>query len=66
VRLASGQLAEAVDAGRQLLVTPQQRLPEELESMVQAAIAAWGSGESQLARETLGDAVELARRLRYA
>ncbi len=66
VRLASGQLAEAVEAGRQLLVTPQQRLPEELEAMVQAAIAAWGSGEPQLARETLGEAVELARRLRYA
>ena len=66
VRLASGQLAEAVEAGRQLLVTPQQRLPDELESMVQAAIAAWGSGEPQLARGTLGEAVELARRLRYA
>jgi tetratricopeptide (TPR) repeat protein len=66
VRLASGQVAEAIEAGRQLLETPQQRLPDELEAMLQAAIAAWDNGEAQLARGTLSEAVELAQRLRYA
>ena len=66
VLLAGGQVAEAVESGRQLLASPQQRLPFELESMVQTAIAAWERGEPQLARGTLGEAVELARRLRYA
>ena len=66
VRLASGQVAEAVEAGRQLLVPPQQRLPEELESSVQAAVAAWDEGRAQLAEQKLGAAVELAQRLRYA
>lgn len=66
VRLARGQVADAVEAGRQLLVPPQQRLPDELASVVQAAITAWEDEEPQLAEEKLGQAVELAERLRYA
>jgi eukaryotic-like serine/threonine-protein kinase len=66
VRLARGQLAEAVKAACQLLVPPQQRLPPELASVVQAAITAWEGEEPQLAEEKLGQAVELAQRLRYA
>jgi hypothetical protein len=66
VRLARGQLAEALEAGRQLLVPPQQRLPDELESMVQSAIAAWDNTERDLAGQRLGEALVLAQRLRYA
>ena len=66
VRLGSGQVAEAVEAGRQLLEPPQLRLPDQLESVVQAGIAAWEEGESQSAARTLGHAVDLAERLRYA
>jgi ferric-dicitrate binding protein FerR (iron transport regulator) len=66
VRLASRQVAEAVEAGRQLLAPPQQRLPDELVSMVQAAITAWEDEELRLAEEKLGQSVELAERLRYA
>ena len=66
VRLAASQGAEAVEAARQLLVPPQQRLPDELEAAVQAAIDDWGQGKAQRAMEELGAAVELAWRLRYA
>ena len=66
VRLAASQGAEAVEAARQLLVPPQQRLPDELEAAVQAAIDDWGQGKAQRAMEELGVAVELAWRLRYA
>ena len=60
---SSRQVAEAVEAGRQLLAPPQQRLPDELVSMVQAAITAWEDEELQLAEEKLGQSVELAERL---
>jgi len=66
VYLAADRTAEAIDASRQLLVPPQQRLPDELESAVQLAIAAWDSGEAQLAGLRLAEAVELAQRFRYA
>lgn len=66
VYLAAGRTAEAIDASRQLLVPPQQRLPDELESAVQLAIAAWDSGEMQLAGLRLAEALELAQRFRYA
>ena len=66
VRLANRQVAEAVEAGRQLLLAPQQRLPDELASTVQAAITAWEEEDLQRAKEKLGNAVELAQRLRYA
>jgi eukaryotic-like serine/threonine-protein kinase len=64
-RLVAGQLAEAVDASRQLLIPPQQRLPDELESVVEAAGGAWERGEHQLAADNLVDALGLAARLGY-
>ncbi len=66
VRLADGEPAEAVDASRRLLVPPQQRLPDELELLVEAAGAAWDRGEHQLAAGKLADALEMAGRLGYA
>jgi hypothetical protein len=66
VHLASGQLAEAVDAGRQILLPPKVRLPDELEAMIVSAGAAWDSGEAQLAANELTAALELACRLGYA
>lgn len=65
VHLAGGQLARAVEAGRQLLLPPQQRLPDKLEALVQEAIAAW-QDQSPLAAAKLGEAVELAIQLRFA
>jgi hypothetical protein len=65
VRLASGHVLEAVDASRQLLEPSQQRLPDELEPVVEAARAAWDSGSPEVARAKLAQAVELAERLRY-
>ena len=66
VRLRHGQIAEAVDAARQLLPAPQQRLPDELEAELQDGVGAWEKGDRKLARERLSKAVELAKQLRYA
>ena len=66
VHLASGQIADAVDASRQLLMPPQQRLPDELESVLEAAGASWDRGEYQLAKNNLTAALELAGSLGYA
>ena len=66
VRLAAGQLAEAVEASRQMLAPAQQRFPDDLQSALHAALDAWEVGEAQLAGERLGAALDLATRLRYA
>jgi class 3 adenylate cyclase/tetratricopeptide (TPR) repeat protein len=66
VRLKAGLLAEAVFASRKLLVPPQQRLPDELESLVESAGAAWDDGEHALAARELTEALELACNLGYA
>lgn len=66
VRLAAGELGEAVESARQLLAPSQQRLPDELETTLQAAIAAWGTGDGQAAAAMLSDGVELAGQLRFA
>ncbi|HXW80276.1 MAG TPA: AAA family ATPase, partial [Acidimicrobiales bacterium] len=66
VRLAAGKVAGAVEAARQILPAPQQRLPDELEAELQAAIGAWENKAPEQAGETLARALELAQRLRYA
>jgi hypothetical protein len=66
VRLGNGEVTRAVEAARQLVQPPQQRLPDELEAEVQAAIEAWEHGELGRARKTLVKALELAHQLRFA
>ncbi len=66
VRLAGGQLAEAVEASRQMLAPAQQSFPGDLESALRAALDAWEVGDAQLAGERLGAALDLATRFRYA
>lgn len=66
VRLAAGQVDKAVDAGRQLLMPPQIRFPDELESLVQSSLDRWDNGEHERAASDLAEALELAKRLRYA
>jgi hypothetical protein len=66
VHLSAGQVAEAVDASRQLLMPPQIRFPDELESLVESVVAAWDSGEHEQAAYRLAEALELAERLGYA
>jgi hypothetical protein len=65
VRLARGQLAEAVEAGGQMLAPAQQRFPDDLESALYSALGAWEAGEAKLAGERLGAALDLATQLRY-
>ena len=66
VRLGDGEVTRAVEAARQLVQPPQQRLPDELEAEVQAAIEAGEHGELERARKTLVKALELAHQLRFA
>jgi hypothetical protein len=66
VDIAAGQVGAAVEASRRLLAPPQQRLADDLESVVGSAIAAWDGGQEQLARERLAAAVRLAQTLGYA
>ena len=66
VRLAAGQVAEAVDASRLLLIPPQVRFPDELESLIESSQAAWDGGEREQAAMILAEALKLAERLRYA
>ena len=66
VRLAAGQVDKAVDAGRQLLMPPQIRFPDELESLVQSSLDRWDNGEHERAASDLAEALELAKRLRHA
>ena len=63
VRLTAGRVAGAVDASRQLLLPTQQRLPDELEALVEAAQATWDAGEGERSADKLGEALELAWRL---
>lgn len=65
VRLRFGQIAEAVDASRQILAPPQQRFPDELESLLEAAVSAWEEDEPQVAGEKLAEALQLAVTLGY-
>jgi hypothetical protein len=64
-RLSAGEIDEAVAASRQLLVPPQQRLPDELESMLVQVSVTLDSGDRQGAADKLAAALELARDLRY-
>jgi class 3 adenylate cyclase len=65
VHLSAGQVAEAVAAGRQLLHPSQQLLPDDLESMVEAASGAWEQGRPGVARDKLLAALALADELHY-
>jgi len=65
VRLDGGDLAAAVACARQLLDPAQQRLPDDLESVVEAACLAWDDGEPQACGHKLAAAVALARELCY-
>ena len=58
VHLGAGRLAEAIDAGRQLLLPPQQRLPDELEVLLEAALTAWERAEPAPAGEKLAEALQ--------
>jgi class 3 adenylate cyclase/tetratricopeptide (TPR) repeat protein/two-component SAPR family response regulator len=64
--VALGQTERAVDAARQTLEPPQARLPDELETSVQAACDAWDKGDPDKATPLVGEAVALAGELRYA
>jgi hypothetical protein len=61
VALAKDQLAEAVAHARALLAPWQQRMPDALAALIEAAVEAWDKGEPELAREQIKRVVETAR-----
>jgi tetratricopeptide (TPR) repeat protein len=65
VRLGEGKVAEAVEAGLQMLEPLQQQLPDELESLLGSAGAACASEQPEVAAAKLGRALELAHDLHF-
>ncbi|MGA2802951.1 MAG: AAA family ATPase [Acidimicrobiales bacterium] len=60
VRLRAGQIDEAIDLSRKLLEPPQQRLPDDLELLVEQAGAASDQKRRRVAADKLAEALELA------
>lgn len=65
VALAEGQVAEAVAHARALLDPRQQRTPEPLEALLEAAVRGADAGDLAAARAALARAEEPARALGY-
>ncbi len=53
VHLRNGQVGKAVEAGNQMLERPQQRLPDELEMILESARDAWANKEVETAKDLL-------------
>ncbi len=66
VKLASGDIAGAVDAGREMLEPSQVRLPDEVESLIERAKAAWDRDEAAATAVRLTEALQLACKLGFA
>jgi class 3 adenylate cyclase/tetratricopeptide (TPR) repeat protein len=66
VQLGAGKYDEAEAATRKLVGPHQMRLPEELEAVVEAAIASWDAGQTEVAARRLEKAVKLAEQLNFA
>ncbi len=65
VALEQDQLADAVDYARQLLVPAQQRLPDELTALLEAAIRAWEATRYEVAETYLLEATTMAQETGY-
>jgi serine/threonine protein kinase len=59
------EIAEAIDNARKLLVPIQQRLPDALSGMLEAAIGAWDAQQADSARAHLQQATALAQGMGY-
>jgi adenylate cyclase len=65
VRLDEGKIAEAVEAGLEMLDPYQQQLPDELETLLESAATAWAGEQPDVAAAKLGRALELAHDLHF-
>jgi DNA-binding SARP family transcriptional activator len=65
VALARGRDEEAWAHAQALLEPTQQRLPEELNAVLEAAIQAFAEGQARVARPRLDRAMEMAREMGY-
>jgi tetratricopeptide (TPR) repeat protein len=64
-RLSTGQLAEAVEAGRRILEQARLRCSDELVTILEAACQAWDRGQPAAATDKLTAALSLAHDLHY-
>jgi tetratricopeptide (TPR) repeat protein len=65
VALAHNQIAEATGYARALLEPTQQRLPDALAVVLEAAVTAWKEGQADLALAGFEQAIVLAQELAY-
>jgi hypothetical protein len=63
--LEAGKVAEAVAAGREMIEPSQERLPDELESILGSVCAAWEQEEPEVARDKLAEALQMAHDMHY-
>lgn len=63
--LREDRVQDALPAARAMIDDSQQKLPDDIEAALEAAIAAWESGEEDAVRGVLERAAEQARRLGY-
>lgn len=65
IMLSRYEIAEAIDHARKLLIPIQQRLPDALSEILEAAIQAWESEHQDSARTHLQRATALAKQMGY-
>ena len=65
IALTRNELAAAIDYARKLLAPIQQRLPDVLEALLNAAIEAWDANHEDSARTSLQQAAALAKQMGY-
>jgi hypothetical protein len=65
LHLSAGRTGEAVPAGLRMLEPVQQQMPDELESLLRSAGAAWTSAQDEAAATILAQALGLARELHF-
>jgi len=58
-------LSQAVDYARRLFAPGQQSLPEGLTAVTESALQAWDSGQPEIARISLQQAITLAQEMSY-
>jgi hypothetical protein len=65
VALTQEKLTEAMDSVRMLLDPTQQPPPDQLSTLLEAALQAWDTGQQEEARTFLQEAVPLAKNMGY-
>jgi predicted ATPase/DNA-binding CsgD family transcriptional regulator len=65
VALQDGEIAQSAEYAQRMLMSPQQRLPDNLTDLLERAVATWTSGQPDTTSDLLCQAFQLAQRLDY-